>query len=242
VDFSCRRTGKTAVKEMHNLEELATEPHQECGIVAPRLQQSLNNLNYMLDAIKRSEILKAFILYEQGRPQLKDTSFQFVNKSKATAYGIMSQIDGDSITIADLEEVDDMPQERLFSRFLPMLGAARRLGVDMRERKFKPRVRVTGVFKGADTLQRLINTGEYHQLPCVDVHTATEMGLVDAGWAESMRIQLPPAEYSGSSCARTCRRATGSGRRTSNARARSACRPASSARARCLARATSAAA
>jgi hypothetical protein len=80
----------------------------------------------MLDAIKRSEILKAFILYEQGRPQLKDTSFQFVNKSKATAYGIMSQIDGDSITIADLEEVDDMPQERLFSRFLPMLGAARR--------------------------------------------------------------------------------------------------------------------
>jgi hypothetical protein len=195
VDFSCRRTGKTAVKEMHNLEELATEPHQECGIVAPRLQQSLNNLNYMLDAIKRSEILKAFILYEQGRPQLKDTSFQFVNKSKAGAYGIMSQIDGDSITIADLEEVDDMPQERLFSRFLPMLGAARRLGADTRERTFKPRVRVTGVFKGADTLQRLINTGEYHQLPCVDVHTATEMGLVDAGWAESMRIQLPAEEW-----------------------------------------------
>ncbi len=25
ADFSCRRTGKTAVKEMHNLEELATE-------------------------------------------------------------------------------------------------------------------------------------------------------------------------------------------------------------------------
>jgi hypothetical protein len=195
VDYSCRRTGKTAVKEMHNLEELATEPHQECGIVAPRLQQSLNNLTYMTDAIKRSEILKAFIKYEAGRPQLKDTSFQFVNHSKATAYGIMSQIDGDSITIADLEEVDDMPQERLFSRFLPMLGAARRLGADNRERKFRPRVRVTGVFKGADTLQRLINTGEYHALPCVDVHTATEMGLVDAGWAESMRIQLPSEEW-----------------------------------------------
>jgi hypothetical protein len=195
VDFSCRRTGKTAVKEMHNLEELATQSHQECGIVAPRLQQSLNNLTYMLDGIKRSEILKAFIMYEQGRPQLKDTSFQFVNHSKASAYGIMSQIDGDSITIADLEEVDDMPQDRLFSRFLPMLGAARRMGVDQKERKFKPRVRITGVFKGADTLQRLIATGEYHPLPAVDVHTGVEMGLVNAEWADSMRIQLPSEEY-----------------------------------------------
>jgi hypothetical protein len=195
ADFSSRRTGKTAVKEMHNLEELATESHQECGIVAPRMQQSLNNLGYMLDAIKRSEILKAFIAYEQGRPQLKDTGFQFVNGSKAGAYGIMSQIDGDSITIASLEEVDDMPQDRLLSRFLPMLGAARRLGVDSRARKFKPRIRITGVFKGADTLQRLLATGEYHILPAVDVHTGVELGLVNADWAESMRLQLPPAEY-----------------------------------------------
>ena len=194
-DFSSRRTGKTAVKEMHNLEELATESDQECGIVAPRMQQSLNNLGYMTDAIKRSDMLRAFILYEQGRPQLKDTGFQFVNKSKAGAYGIMSQIDGDSITIASLEEVDDMPQDRLLSRFLPMLGAARRLGADNRARKFKPRIRITGVFKGADTLQRLLATGEYHILPAVDVHTGVELGLLDAAWAESMRLQLPPAEY-----------------------------------------------
>lgn len=195
VDFSCRRTGKTAVKEMHNLEELATESDQDCGIVAPRMQQSLNNLNYMLDSIKRSDILKAFIAHENGRPQLKDLGFQFVNRSKAAAYGIMSQVDGDSLTIADLEEVDDMPQDRLLSRFLPMLGSARRLGVDSRERKFKPRIRITGVFKGADTLQRLIATGEYFSLPAIDIHTAVEMGLVDDAWAESMRKQLPPAEY-----------------------------------------------
>jgi hypothetical protein len=195
ADFSSRRTGKTAAKEMHNLEELATESHQECGIVAPRMQQSLNNLGYHLDAIKRSDVLKAFIAYEQGRPQLKDTGYKFVNQSTASAYGIMSQIDGDSITIASLEEVDDMPQDRLLSRFLPMLGAARRLGVDTRGRKFKPRVRITGVFKGADTLTRLLKTGEYHQLPAVDVHMAVELGLVDASWADSMRNQLPPAEY-----------------------------------------------
>lgn len=195
VDFSSRRTGKTAVKEMYNVEVLATTPMQECGIVAPRMQQSQNNLNYQLDAIKRSEILKAFIAYEAGRPQMKDLGFAFCNGSKCSAYGIMSQIDGDSITIGDLEEIDDMPQERLLSRFLPMLGAARRLGVDPKLQTFKPSIRISGVFKGADVLQSLIATGEYHVLPAVDVHLGVQMGMVDARWAESMRLQLPADEY-----------------------------------------------
>lgn len=195
VDFSCRRTGKTAVKEMYILEELATTPHQECGIVAPRMQQALNNLTYQIDAIKRSPILSAFINYSNGRPQLKDTSFQFVNLSSASAYGIMSQIDGDSITIGDLEEVDDMPQDRLLSRFLPMLGAARRLGVQAQAGKFKPSVRITGVFKGADTLQRLINSGQYHALPAVNVYLGMQMGMVDAKWAQEMRAQQSPEEW-----------------------------------------------
>lgn len=195
VDFSCRRTGKTAVKEMYILEQLATTPHQECGIVAPRMQQSQNNLNYQIDGIRRSPMLEAFIAHKQGRPQLKDTSFAFVNHSKSSAYGIMSQIDGDSITIASLEETDDMPQDRLLSRFLPMLGAARRLGVDSRVQKFKPSIRISGVFKGADVLQRLIDTGEYHTLPKVDVHLGVQLGMVDAEWARSMQLQLPPEEY-----------------------------------------------
>lgn len=195
VDFSSRRTGKTAVKEMYNLEELATTPHQECGIVAPRMQQSQNNLNYHVEGIRRSEILSAFIAHKQGRPQLRDTSFEFANGSKCSAYGIMSQIDGDAITIASLEETDDMPQDRLLSRFLPMLGAARRLGVDRRTVEFKPKIRISGVFKGADVLQRLIETGEYHRLPAVDVHLGVQLGMVDAEWAKSMQKQLPPEEY-----------------------------------------------
>jgi hypothetical protein len=195
VDYSSRRTGKTAVKEIYILEQLATNSHQECGIVAPRMQQSQNNLNYQTDAIKRSPMLKAFIQYTNGRQQLRDTGYQFVNLSKSSAYGIMSQIDGDSITIASLEETDDMPQDRLLSRFLPMLGAARRLGVDTREKKFKPSIRISGVFKGADVLQRLINTGEYHALPAVNVHLGVEMGMVDAEWAKSMQLQQSPEEY-----------------------------------------------
>lgn len=195
VDYSSRRTGKTFNKELYNLEVLATNSHQECGIVAPRMQQSQNNLNYMTDAIKRSAMLKAFILYDKGRIQLRDTGFQFANLSKASAYGIMSQIDGDSITIGSLEEVDDMPQERLLSRFLPMLGASRRAGVKADEKKFKPSVRITGVFKGADVLQKLINTGEYHTLPIVNIHLGVEMGMVNAGWAKSMQAQQSPGEW-----------------------------------------------
>jgi len=195
VDFSSRRTGKTAVKELYNLERLATEPYQECGIVAPRMQQSQNNLDYMVEAIRRSPMLSAYVAYKQGRPQLKDTGFELANHSKGGAYGIMSQIDGDSITIASLEETDDMPQERLLSRFLPMLGAARRLGVDAGAAKFVPEIRICGVFKGAGVLQKLIDTGEYHTLPTVDVHLGLKLGVLDAAWAESMRKQLPADEY-----------------------------------------------
>jgi hypothetical protein len=195
VDNSSRRTGKTAVKEMHNLEVLATTPHQDCGIVAPRMQQSQNNLNYMIDAIKRSAMLKAFINYSSGRMHLRDTGFEFVNHSRAAAFGIMSQIDGESLTIGDLEEIDDMPQERLMSRFLPMLGAARRLGVDPRSSSFKPSVRISGVFKGAGVLQRLIDTGEYHVLPVVNVHLGVKMGMVNVEWAKSMAVQMSQEEY-----------------------------------------------
>lgn len=195
VDFSCRRTGKTSVKEMYNLERLATEPYQECGIVAPRMQQSQNNLDYMLEAIRRSPMLGAYVAYKQGRPQLKDTGFEFANHSKGGAYGIMSQIDGDSITIASLEETDDMPQERLLSRFLPMLGAARRLGVDAGVAKFKPEIRISGVFKGAGVLQRLLNTGEYKTLTTVDVYLGLQLGVLDAAWVDSMRKQLPAEEW-----------------------------------------------
>ena len=129
VDFSCRRTGKTAVKEMYCLEYLATHPFQEEGIVAPRLQQSQTNLMYHLDAIRRSPILTGYIAHKNGRRQMADLRYQFENGSKAVCYGIMSQIDGDGLSIGSLEEIDDMPADRLFSRFLPMLGSARRLGV-----------------------------------------------------------------------------------------------------------------
>lgn len=195
IDVSCRRTGKTACKEMYLLEHNATMPHQTEGIVAPRQQQSQNNLNYHLDAIRRSEMLKAYIDYKQGRPQLSDTKYLFSNQSGASAYGIMAQIDGDALTSASLEETDDMPSDRLLSRFLPMLGAARRLGVDSNAASFKPQVRITGVFKGADVLQGLLDSGGYHLLPTIDVHLGIELGILNEQFMLDMRSQMPEAEY-----------------------------------------------
>ncbi|EEG08245.1 conserved hypothetical protein [Pseudogulbenkiania ferrooxidans 2002] len=194
VDFSCRRTGKTAVKEMYALEFLATTPFQEEGIVAPRLQQSQTNITYHLDAIRRSEILTGWIAYKSGRRQIADLKYQFANGSKASCYGIMSQIDGDGISFASLEETDDMPADRLFSRFLPMLGSARRLGVDQGV-SFKPQIRITGVHKGADVLSHLIETGGYHILPPVDVYLGIELGILNEAFVLEMQSQLPEAEY-----------------------------------------------
>ena len=193
VDFSCRRTGKTAVKEMYALEFLATTPFQEEGIVAPRLQQSQTNITYHLDAIRRSEILSGWIAYKSGRRQIADLKYQFHNGSKASCYGIMSQIDGDGISFASLEETDDMPADRLFSRFLPMLGSARRLGV--KGVSFKPQIRITGVHKGADVLSHLIKTGGYHILPPVDVYLGIELGILNEAFVLEMQTQLPEAEY-----------------------------------------------
>ncbi len=165
IDFATRRGGKTAVKEMYNLEQLATKPDQELGIVAPREAQSLVNLGYHLDAIRRSEILSNYIAMKSGRKQLADTYFQFANRSLARAYGIMAQVDGGDMTMASLEEVDDMPKDRLFSRFLLMMGSTRRLGASS-DSENKPQVRITGVFKGADTLTDMLDSGQYHAIGC----------------------------------------------------------------------------
>lgn len=192
IDFSCRRTRKTSTKELYNLELLATSPGLELGIVAPRLQQSMNNLNYMLEAIKRSPMLQGYVAFERGRQRLNDTGFKFANGSKVAAYGIMGQIDGDSLAVASLEEVDDMPADRLLSRFLPMLGASGRLGMDI---TIEPQIRISGVFKGADVLQGLINSGKYHVLPTVDVYMGRELGIISPDWVDSMRAQQTEGEW-----------------------------------------------
>jgi hypothetical protein len=194
LDFSCRRTGKTAVKELYLLEDNAKNADQELGIVAPREAQAITNLNYHLDSIRRSEILTAFVNYKSGRRQIGDTYYQFSNRSNARAYGIMAQIDGGDLTAASLEEVDDMPKDRLFSRFLLMMGAARRLGADEKS-KNDPQIRITGVFKGADTLTDLIDGGHYDVLPTVNVYLGMEMGILNEAFMEEMQLQLAPDEY-----------------------------------------------
>lgn len=195
IDVSCRQGGrKTSTKELYALKYLATQPYQAEGIVAPRQQQSLTNLGRHLDAIARSPMLKAYIRWKNGREQLTDTRYQFANLSWAQAYGIMSQIDGDSLTFASLEEIDDMPKDRLMSRFLPMLSATQRLGIPRALVK-DPQVRVSGVFKGADTAQELIDTGEYHGLPIVNSYLALELKTIHEAYLASMRSQMTEAEF-----------------------------------------------
>lgn len=194
IDFSSRRTGKTAVKEMFFLKYLATHGDQELGIVAPREAQALVNLGYHLDAIRRSPILTAWINFKSNRTQMADTYFQFANRSIARAYGIMAQVDGGDLTAASLEEVDDMPHDRLFGRFLLMMGSARRLGA-REDAKNDPQIRITGVFKGADTLTELIAGGHYHVLPTVDVYLGMELGILNAKFMTQMRDELDPDEY-----------------------------------------------
>src|SRR3546814_3791468 len=77
---------------------------QEEGIVAPREAQSQVNLGYHLDAIRRSAILDAYLMYDRGRKQFADTRYQFMNRSMARSYGIMAQVDGGDLTLASLHD------------------------------------------------------------------------------------------------------------------------------------------
>jgi len=194
TDNSCRRTGKTAVKEMYLLEFNACNADQEGGVVAPREAQAQVNLGYHTDAIRRSSMLENFVKYKSGRKQLSDTYYQFANNSLARSYGIMSQVDGGDLTWASLEEVDDMPSDRLYSRFLLMMGSTRRLGAST-DSKNDPQIRITGVFKGADTLAEMIESGRYHCLPTVDCHLGISMGILNEQFILDMREQLSPEEY-----------------------------------------------
>lgn len=194
IDYSCRRTRKTSIKELYLLKHLACNADQEEGIVSPREAQSITNLKYHLDAIERSPVLTNYIAYNRGRRQLADTYYTFANRSSARAYGIMSQVDGGDLTCASLEEVDDMPHDRLTGNFLPMLAATDRLGADKSSIN-EPEIRITGVFKGADTLSSLISSGGYFVLPAVNVHLGIQLGIINKQFAETMQRQLSPEEY-----------------------------------------------
>lgn len=194
VDFSCRRTGKTTLKELWLLKHNATHADQELGIVAPREAQSITNLNYHLDAIRRSQILKAWLNNKSGRTQLADTYYQFANRSLARAYGIFAQVDGADLTCGSLEEVDDMPRDRLFGRFLLTMGATRRLGADSSSAN-EPRIHITGVYKGANTLSEIVASGNYRILPPVDCHLGVELGILNGEFIDKMRRELSPDEY-----------------------------------------------
>jgi len=197
IDYSCRRTGKTVAKELYFLEFLACNADQELGIVAPRLAQSQTNLRYHTEAIRlRSPILKAYIDYVSGRRALSDTKYQFANRSKAEAHGVMSQIDGSDMTAMSLEEYDDMPAERLKNNFLLTLGAARKLGASKTSLN-KPQVRITGVFKGADALTDLLNTGGYTVIGALHgaaARTAIQK-LIDRGKVPRDAVELESYNY-----------------------------------------------
>ncbi|MFP4162129.1 MAG: hypothetical protein ACLFSK_09155, partial [Ectothiorhodospira sp.] len=196
LDFASRRTGKTAVKEMYQLKWNACHSDQELGIVAPREAQSLVNLGYHLEAINRSEILAAYVRMKGGRRQIADTYYQFENRSQAKAYGIMANVDGGDLTAASLEEVDDMPRDRLFSRFLLMMGSTRRLGADASS-KNDPQVRITGVYKGADTLTDLIDSGEYRVVGAFHEDRAREevLRMISLGYIDPNAVDVETYSY-----------------------------------------------
>lgn len=189
IDYSTRRLGKTFVSEMYLLKFLACHSDQELGIVAPREKQATTALKYHLDAIKRSEILSAYVDVDRGRRQMADGHYRFSNRSSASSFGIMSQIDGGDLTIARLDEIDDMPHSRLFNNFLPMLGSTRRAGA-AKDAINDPQIRVTGVMKGGSTLTSLITDKGYRVIGAFQGEAAHAelQRMINLGWLSPTQV------------------------------------------------------
>lgn len=196
IDFSCRRTGKTANKELYNLKDNATHADQELGVVAPRQAQAQVNITYHTDAIRRSQMLQSYLMYKNGRRELSDLKYQFANRSRAEGYGVMSNADGGDMTSLSLEEIDDMPKDRLDSRFLLMLAGNRRLGASKSSKNIA-RVNITGVFKGADTLTDKLNSGDYYVIGALHGEAAREAirGMIYDGLIPSEAVELESYSY-----------------------------------------------
>ena len=207
LDPSCRRTRKTSTKELYNLRKMALEPDHELSILAPREDQAKTGLNYHLEGIRRSEILSAYIATKEGKRRISDTSYTFANNSVANVYGMMSKMDGMDTTIASVDEVDDLVQERLWNRFMLTLGASQRL-YQRKSGDIQKTARFTGVFQGFDVMSNLCQNsvhcdwnrrqmghilkalgtdgsgGEiegyrFYCLPIIDVHLGLQFGTLD---------------------------------------------------------------
>ena len=178
VDVSARRTRKTTAKELHTLKRLATEPDHEHNIVAPKEDQSKESFTRNIaEAVRRSPILLAYILWKNAKRQLSDVGLEFLNHSRSKCFGITSNLDGINSTIADIEECDDLDEDRLRDRFLlTRLGTETLFAQGVKKEKS---VRITGVYKGAGLIDKFIDDPNYFTLPVIDCWDGVAAGIID---------------------------------------------------------------
>ena len=153
IDFSCRRTGKTAVKELY-LKHNATHPDQEEGIVAPtrsaiagqsRLPPRRHSPLADLDRVAGLQV---------GPVQMADTYLPVPQPQRGAPTASWPKVDGGDLTHRQPGRSGrHAARPAVASRFLLMLGATRRLGA-AQTNKDPPQIHITGVF-GAPTRCRL---------------------------------------------------------------------------------------
>lgn len=188
VDVSARRTRKTTAKELHTLKRLAVEPNHEHNVVAPKEDQSKESFKIIAEAVRRSPVLSAYLRWKDGKRQLSDMSLEFNNYSRSRCFGITSNLDGINSTIADVEECDDLDEDRLRDRFLlTRLGTETLFSQGTKTRKS---VRITGVYKGAGLLEKFANDENYFLLPTIDVWMGVAMGIIDRRAVETDMVGM----------------------------------------------------
>lgn len=193
LGYACPRVGKTFQFEFNDLDDEVCNPYDECLIFAPKEDQATDSFKYQREIIENSEILKALVRRNAaGKIELSSKGVQFINRSSCECIGINSNFEGKNASIIRIEELDDIPEDRL----------KRALGRGLATNKngLPTRYRFTGVIWGKLNIYKYSHDENYFTLPPIDIYDAIANGYISADDAKTMRGEMSDDEWLRTMC------------------------------------------
>lgn len=167
------RAGKTWAVEAVCLKELACNERENELIFGPVQKQAKNALKEQLNWIETSPILSKYIATRRGKPQISDSKYEFVNRSRAEAFGIHGSIDSEEASILRGEEFDDMDMDVWTNRVIQRGGRKNISGLPLR-------IRLSGTIQwGNGPIYEYSQNPDYHLVTQFDIYALMALEIYD---------------------------------------------------------------
>ena len=193
LGYASPRIGKTVGFEFTDLDDEVLNAKDECLIFAPKLEQAANSFRYQYDTVMRSEFLRALVRRNAaGKLEISKNGMELINGSRVKCIGILSDFEGENGSIIRVEELDDIPDDRLKRA----LGR----GLATNSNGLPTRYRFTGVIWGKLNIWKYSEDENYFTLPPMDVYDAIAAGYIGKKEAQILRAQMSDDEWLRTMC------------------------------------------